>query len=333
MTLIYPFVEAPSDFADEIRGRSGKWRMSILQDAEFSRAVLDSLPTGVCVIERNGKILFWNQGAERIVGFHQHEVIGRHHGALLGLCRGGEDKPCGKACPVMATLHEGKSTEEQTVLEHKQRHAVVVRMRFAPVRDLHGSIVAVAANFYIHNQTSNRENRRPVAPACCTDEATGLANHDFTEFHLRENLAAFAEYHVPFGIILIRADQLQQFRAKYGRKASDSILQVIAQDLNQIFRPGDFIGRWDEDKFLVILANCEEIGVRKAFERIQKLIHGASISWWGEQLSATTSLAFASVESGDKLPSLLQRAEPMLGGASVSRAAAASTSSPSDPGR
>jgi len=307
--------------------------MSNLQDAEFSRAILDGLPTGVCVIDRNGKILFWNKGAERIAGYHQHEVIGRHHGALLGLCRGSEEKPCGKACPVIATLHEGKSTEEQIVLEYKQRHAVPVRVRFAPVRDLHGSIVAVVANFYIHNQKANREERRPVTPACCTDEATGLANHAFTEFHLRENLAAFAEYHVPFGIILIRADQLQQFRAKYGRKASDSILQVIAQDLNQIFRPGDFIGRWDEDKFLAILANCEEIGVRKAFERVQKLIHSASISWWGEQLSLTTSMGYASPESGDKLAPLLQRAERLLGGVSASRAAAGSTSSPATPGR
>lgn len=284
------------------------------------------------MIDRNGKILFWNQGAERIVGHHQHEVIGRHHGTVLGLCRGGENTACGKACPVVATLHEGKSTEEQIVLEHKQRHAVPVRMRFAPVRDLHGSIFAVVANFYIHNQKTNREDRRPLTPAGSTDEVTGLANHGFTEFHLRENLAAFTEYHVPFGIIMIRADQLQQFCAKYGRKASDSILQVIGQDLNQIFRPTDFIGRWDEDKFLAILANCEAISVRKAFERVQKLVHAASILWWGEQLSLTMTLSYTTPEGGDKLASLIQRVERSLGGLPVASGAAAAAFS-ANPGR
>jgi len=307
--------------------------MSNLQDAEFCRAVLDSLPTGVSVIDHDGKILFWNQGAERIVGYHQHEVIGRHNGSILGLCQSGDCARCGTACPFIATLREGKSSEEQMVLQHKQRHAVAVRMRFAPVRDLHGSIVAVVANFYIHNQKSSREDRRPVIPACCTDEITGLANHAFTEFHLRENLAAFAECHVPFGLIVIRADQLEHFRASYGRKASDSILQVIAQDLSQIFRPGDFIGRWDEDKFIALLANCEEIGVRKAFERVQKLIRGASIPWWGEQLSLTTSLGYASGESGDRVASILQRAQRLLAPTSAARVAAGSTAGPAKPGR
>lgn len=306
--------------------------MANLHESEFPRAVLESLPSGVCVIDRSGKILFWNHGAEHIAGHHQHEVIGRHHGALLGLCRGGEDKPCGKACPIVATLQEGKSTEEQIVLEHKQRHAVPVRMRFAPVRDLRGAIVAVVANFYIHNQKTNQENRRPVMPAGATDEITGLANHGFSEFHLRENLAEFLEYHVPFGMIVIRADQLAQFRAKYGRKAGDSILQVIAQDLNQIFRPTDFIGRWDEGKFLAILSNSEEIGVRKAFERVQKLIHSASIPWWGEKLSVTVTLGYATPEAGDKLASLMQRAEVSLGGIAQPRAGA-SPANASIPGR
>lgn len=304
-----------------------------LQDSEFSRAVLDSMPSGVCVIDRNGKIVFWNQGAERIVGYHQHEVIGRHHGGVLGLCRGGENTGCGKACPFIATLHEGKSTEEQIVLEHKQRHTVPVRMRFAAVRDPHGPIFAVVVNFYIHNQKTNREDRRPVTPAGCTDEITGLANHGFTEFHLRENLAAFAEYHVPFGIIVIRADQLQQFRAKYGRKAGDSVLQVIGQDLNQIFRPSDFIGRWDEDKFLTILANSEAIGVRKAFERVHKLVNQASIRWWGEQRSVTMTLGYATPESGDKLASLIQRAELSLGGLSTPHTTTAAPANAGNSGR
>jgi diguanylate cyclase (GGDEF)-like protein len=302
--------------------------MPSLQEAEISRAVLENLPTGVCVIDRNGKILFWNLGAERIVGYHQHEVIGRHHGAVLGLCQGGDGTRCGTACPFVATLHEGKSSEEQVVLEHKQRHTVAVRMRFAPVRDLHGSIVAVVANFYIHNQKSNREDRRPVTPAQATDEVTGLANRGFTEFHLRETLAGFCEYRIPFGIIVIRADQLETFRAKYGRKASDCMLQVMAQDLNQSFRPGDFVGRWDEDKFLAILSNSEALGVRKAYERVHKLVNHATIRWWGEQLSLPVLMGHVAAETGDSFATLVRRIELTLGPTPALRNAPAPAASP-----
>src|SRR5579872_5777924 len=51
--------------------------MSELQDPEIFRTVLDTLQTGVSVTDRNGRILFWNQGAERVTGHKRHEVVGR----------------------------------------------------------------------------------------------------------------------------------------------------------------------------------------------------------------------------------------------------------------
>ena len=50
--------------------------MSELENPEIFRAVLDNLPTAVYLVDRNGKILFWNQGAEHITGHMRHEVIG-----------------------------------------------------------------------------------------------------------------------------------------------------------------------------------------------------------------------------------------------------------------
>jgi PAS domain-containing protein len=50
--------------------------MSDLRDPEIFRAVLDSLQTGVLVAGRNGKILFWNQGADRMTGFMRHQALG-----------------------------------------------------------------------------------------------------------------------------------------------------------------------------------------------------------------------------------------------------------------
>jgi PAS domain S-box-containing protein len=35
------------------------------------------LPTGVFAVDREGKINFWNAGAERITGYLKQEVLGR----------------------------------------------------------------------------------------------------------------------------------------------------------------------------------------------------------------------------------------------------------------
>jgi PAS domain S-box-containing protein len=45
--------------------------------AEGFRTILEGLPTGVYLVGRDRRIIFWNDGCERITGFLRHEVIGR----------------------------------------------------------------------------------------------------------------------------------------------------------------------------------------------------------------------------------------------------------------
>jgi diguanylate cyclase (GGDEF)-like protein/PAS domain S-box-containing protein len=304
--------------------------MSNFQDPEILRAVLDSLPTGVCVVDRSGKILLWNQGAERIAGHRQHDVIGHDHDWFLAHDKG---KGCNTTCPFHNALHQGKSAEAGLVVQHKQGHSVPVLMRFVAIRDMRGSIVAVAASFDTHNSSSRRErDRRTGAPAGCADEVTGLANQDFTQFHLRENLIAFTEYQIPFGIICIRVERLDHFRSAYGHEAGDCILQVVAQNLSNSFRPNDFVGRWGDDEFIAILSKCPRSSIEKAFERVHKLINRASIRWWGEQLSLAISMGYAAVEAGDTVASLTKRAERSLRETHTSDGVTAGADSPTTAG-
>lgn len=298
--------------------------MSELQNPEIFRTILDSLQTGVCVVDREGKIVFWNQGAAHVVGYMQHEVIGRSYEVVMHCQR--EDhrhdahSPAG---PFTRILHEGKATAVGVYLRHKRGHSLPTLMHMVPIRNQHGSILAIAASFDPH-RSQREHSQRNLLPLAGLDVGTGVANHNFTLFHLREHLASFAEYHIPFGIIRVRADGLEHFRAAYGREASDAISLVIAQTLSNSLRPSDFVGRWGEDEFLVILSNCGSTGVRSVYERSRKLIGSAEIRWWGELLSVSTSMGSASVEPGDTIELLLQRARYL----SNQAGAAAAASSP-----
>jgi diguanylate cyclase (GGDEF)-like protein/PAS domain S-box-containing protein len=284
--------------------------MSELQNPEIFRIILDSLQTGVCVVDREGKIVLWNQGAAHAAGYMQHEVIGRPYEEIMQCRRNGQNtNEHSPACPFTRILHEGKATAVGVHLRHKRGHSVPILMHVAPVRNQHGSILAIVASFDSRSSRSQREqDHRNLLPLAGLDVSTGVANHNFTLFHLRENLASFTEYHIPFGIVRVRADGLEHFRATYGREASDAIFLVIAQTLSNSFRPSDFVGRWGEDEFLVILTNCGSAGVRSVYERSRKLIGSAEIRWWGELLSVSTSMGSASVEPGDTIELLLQRA-------------------------
>jgi two-component system cell cycle response regulator len=308
--------------------------MSELQDPEIFRIVLDSLQTGVSVADRNGKILFWNQGAERLTGHKRHEVVGRScRNNILAQCNDQGCVACGATCPISRTLHEGKPQEAKMQLRHKEGHPVHVLMRIAPLRDPHGSIIGVAQSFDEQNFATERDrNRHTLAAHGCMDETTGVPNHEFTQFHLGKNLASLARYHLPFGIILIQVDRLAHFRAAYGPPASDAVLHVVAQTMKNAFRPSDFVGRWADDQFLAILINCGDHGVELTWERIRKIVTCAGLRWWSDELSVTTSVGYAKAQAEDSIESLLNRAAASLPQSSAVLAASASAGPPASHG-
>jgi diguanylate cyclase (GGDEF)-like protein/PAS domain S-box-containing protein len=288
--------------------------MSELQDPEIFRTVLDSLQTGVSVADRNGKILFWNQGAERLVGHKRHEVVGHScRDNILVQCNDRGCAACGATCPIRRTLYEGKPQEAKMQLRHKEGHPIHVLMRLAPLRDRHGSIMGIAESFDEQSFGAERDrNRHTLATHGCMDESTDVPNHEFTRFHLGKNFASLARYHLPFGIILIQVDRLTHFRAAYGPPASDAILRVVAQTMKNAFRPSDFVGRWAEDQFLAILINCGAHGVEKTWERTRNIITCAGLRWWSDELSVTTSVGYAEAQAEDSVDSLINRAVDSL---------------------
>ena len=75
--------------------------MSELQSPEIFRVILDSLQTGIYVVDRDRKIVFWNDGAERITGYHRHDVVGRlSRETIFFHCNDEGCMLCGAVCPL-----------------------------------------------------------------------------------------------------------------------------------------------------------------------------------------------------------------------------------------
>src|SRR5215470_6023015 len=100
--------------------------------SEAYRAILESLPTGVYLVDRDRRIVFWNDGCERITGYLRHEVIGRCCGQLLMHCDTRIDLMCGSVCPLSATMFDGRPRESHVFLRHRNGQRVPVLVRAVP---------------------------------------------------------------------------------------------------------------------------------------------------------------------------------------------------------
>jgi len=264
------------------------------------------MQTGVYLVDTDRRIVFWNDGAERITGYLRHQVVGRLcKENILMHCDEQSCSLCGIACPISETMHEGRPREARVYLHHRSGHQVPVHLRVAPIRDDRGSIIGAAESFEEQNVESHDGE---LAAYGCLDVATGVPNHDFTQSHLRESLATYNEYRVPFGVLLIHVDHLQQVQASHGRQATEFILRAAAGTIRNVLGAGEFLGRWKENEFLAVKTGCDEVQIERTVKSLQKIVSCSSVRWWDDQLVVHVSVGHATVLPGDTVEAMVDRA-------------------------
>jgi diguanylate cyclase (GGDEF)-like protein/PAS domain S-box-containing protein len=288
--------------------------MSAFDDPEIYRDVLERLSTGVYLVNAERKIVFWNEGAERITGYLRQEVVGRvFRENLLAEQEASEPIASEAMNALEIVLREGKSVVTELSLRHKGGHRVPVRIQAVPIRNSHGSIIGAAESFAATASATEGERRQQtLADYGYIDQSTGASSTEYMETHLREGLVTFAELPIPFSILCIEVDHLEKLRARYGQQALTSIQRVVAESLENALRPTDFFGRWAGDQFLMILTDCGATAVADVAQRMRKTVSGSKAKWWGDDLSLSASFGGTTVRRGDTKDTLIQRAVTAL---------------------
>jgi len=295
--------------------------MCPFDEPEIVRGILESLPIGLCVVDLQKRILFWSDGAERITGHRRHEVIGRSciSNSLLHCDQPGCEF-CSEECLLARAMKTSQPTDAAGFLHHKGGHEIPVRIRAVPVRNQHGSVIGAMETFdELQQATSTNDREDNSKLTICIDGVTDVATRSVMNYHLRESLAAFNDMQVPFGILCFRLVGLEHFRAALGSEAASSLLRVVARTLESGLCKTDFIGRWTDDQFLVILNGCYEESLPSVRERVRRMLANDSIEWWGERRSLPVSIAQATAQPGDTIESILDRVHNSLDGASACR--------------
>lgn len=311
--------------------------MPSFQDPEIYRDILDALQIGVSVLDLHKKIVFWSDGAEQITGYARIDVLG-HSSAenILLHCNHISCETCAGKCPMATALHDATPVESASTIHHRSGHWTPVHTWAIPLRDKHGSIIGIIQTFENEGAVQTPSpNDRTMKEHGCLDYTTELPNPTMMQSHLRETLSTFAELQVPFGVVCLEIQALSQFRARYGQEAATSILRVVARTLRNTIWPTDFIGRWSEDRFLVILSGCDDEALRAVGERMLRMARRATIEWWGEELSVAASIGSTATSLGDSAESLLLRTQNALQeskAAPSSHAVAAAGANPSSAG-
>jgi PAS domain S-box-containing protein len=149
--------------------------MSEATDQNLHRLVLESLPIGVYVVNREGKIILWSAGAERITGHLRQDVLGRLRceDEFLEHTDSENNALIGSSVPLVETLREGRAITGEVSLRAKSGQFPPVQLQTVPLRDGHGSVQGAVEVF--EEMPSCRESRAPAKQAGWSASQDGAA--------------------------------------------------------------------------------------------------------------------------------------------------------------
>jgi diguanylate cyclase (GGDEF)-like protein len=145
-----------------------------------------------------------------------------------------------------------------------------------------------------------------------TDPLTGIANRrEFLRVSEVE-LQRHVRLGKPLSIILLDLDYFKQLSLNFGPQVGDIVLIEVSNRVKRATRNYDCVGRYSTEEFCVLLPEAsEEVAIRVA-ERARSCIVSIPVTASGREVKVSACVGVASLQSGDNLNSLLQRADDAL---------------------
>lgn len=283
--------------------------MSILQNTAY----LSQLFEGVYLVDRNRKILFWNQAAEIITGYSAKEVVNKscYDNLLMHVDAKGTEL-CLTGCPLQASVEDGRIHNAAVFLRHKQGHRVPVSVRSVPLKDEHGMVDCVMEVFTRSDPSATDEQLKILARKAFLDSLTGLPNKEYLESKLKSMLASKVPGDISqWGILFVEIDNLREIAKEHGLATSDATVQVAAKTILANLQAGELAARWDAGLFLLVTGLDKKAVLLNWANKIKSLIEHSRVSG-AETLQIRICVGGLIANVGDNFDVTMQKLESAL---------------------
>ncbi len=142
----FPFVVSRAIEGHGLMVEKVRLQKELIETKNFLESIVEKAGDAISVVDLGGKVLYWNEGAEKIYGYTKEEVLGKKLSHFLyprdEKLKAEEEKLMEK---LMARMKRGEVIPNVEVKRQtKERKEIITSMTISPLKDAEGRIVGAS---------------------------------------------------------------------------------------------------------------------------------------------------------------------------------------------
>lgn len=272
------------------------------QEAQLAQAFLSDLTAQLEVLDEH----LSGEGKRRDDARTQAERLGETVQAEVG------NLACGAAqASSLENLRQSLAGALQRIQHHVEQHLAreESQRRAAELRETELSAALRRLEEEAYDLKLKVASTQQMA---LRDALTGLPNRRAYDERLAHEYARWRRFREPLSLVVWDVDNFKQINDRYGHKAGDRALQLIANVLQRRLRETDFIARFGGEEFVVLLIGAGLTEALKVAEQMREAVGRAGLHSNNEPVPISISGGVSEFREQDETEAVFQRADKAL---------------------
>lgn len=227
----------------------------------YLEAVIDHSADVIITTDRNSRIVEFNRGAERLLGWTREEAIGKP-AAMIWL------EPDERHRVMSVVQQKGSVVDYETRIKTKSGRVIDLSVTLSLLRNEAGEVIGTVG---VSKDIRKRKKlERQLKKLAITDHLTGLYNRAHFNTRIASEATRAARQRRPVSLLLFDLDGFKEFNDRFGHLGGDGVLRRVGRIvLRSLRRHVDTAYRYGGDEFVVVLP---EVGLERATSIAARLL-------------------------------------------------------------